>query len=120
MATILVIDDDEANRESLSRRLQRRGFEASVAPDGRSGLALLAEKEFDLVLLDVMMPGMSGLEVLDRIRASREPASLPVIMATAKGESVDIVDALDRGANDYVTKPLDFTVVLRGCKPSSP
>ncbi len=112
MPRILVIDDDQANRESLRRRLERRGFPTMVAVDGLAGLALIAEHAFDLILLDVMMPGMSGLEVLERIRETRDPASLPVVMATAKDDRMDIVAALERGANDYVTKPLDFEVVL--------
>ncbi len=109
--TILVVDDNDGNRDALSRRLIRRGYTVATAADGPKTLAILAEKQFDLVLLDVMMPGMSGLEVLETIRQTRSPTDLPVIMATAKDESEDIVKALGLGANDYVTKPLDFAVV---------
>jgi sigma-B regulation protein RsbU (phosphoserine phosphatase) len=111
-ASLLVVDDNEANRDSLCRRLERRGYTLTSAADGPEALRLLGEQAFDLVLLDVMMPGMSGLEVLERIRRDRSPADLPVIMATANTQSEDIVQALGLGANDYVTKPLDFPVVL--------
>ena len=111
--TILVVDDNEMNRDMLSRRLTRRGFVVECAEDGHRALEMLdAERGFDLVLLDIMMPGISGIEVLKRIRETRDSATLPVIMATAKGEQSDIVGALELGANDYVTKPLEFPVVL--------
>jgi sigma-B regulation protein RsbU (phosphoserine phosphatase) len=111
-AAILVVDDNPANRDALTRRLERRGYSVTAAEDGVTALHLLATRAFDLVLLDVMMPGMNGLEVLQRLRADRTPADLPVIMATAQGESEDVIKALGLGANDYVTKPLDFGVVL--------
>ncbi len=110
---VLVVDDNEANRDVLSRRLSRRGYVPVHAEDGQTALDLIAvEPAFDLVLLDVMMPGMSGLEVLERVRRTYTPAQLPVIMATAKDQSDDVVKALNLGANDYVTKPLDFAVLL--------
>jgi phosphoserine phosphatase RsbU/P len=111
-ARILVVDDDEGNRESLSRRLRRRSYIAEVAPDGESALLALEKSSFDLVLLDVMMPGINGLEVLSRIRQTRPATELPVIMVTARDGSDDVVTALSMGANDYVTKPLDFAVVV--------
>jgi phosphoserine phosphatase RsbU/P len=109
---ILVVDDNEANRESLARRLIRHGYTAITAADGPSALALIEQQTFDLLLLDVMMPGMSGLEVLAHIRKRRSHTDLPIIMATAQDESQDIVGALDSGANDYVIKPFEFAVVL--------
>ncbi|MCB9602827.1 MAG: response regulator [Sandaracinus sp.] len=111
-ARLLVVDDNEDNRDMLARRLRKRGFEVDVAEDGRSALASLEQGSYDLVVLDVMMPDMSGLDVLSTIRRTRSRVELPVLMATAKTESQDVVDALERGANDYVTKPLDFPVVL--------
>lgn len=110
--SILVVDDNAMNRDMLSRRLTRRGHTVACAEDGQAALAMLDEGAFDLVLLDIMMPGISGIEVLTRIRETRDAAELPVIMATAKDEQADIVGALDLGANDYVTKPLEFPVVL--------
>ena len=111
-ARILVVDDDEANRESLSRRLRRRGYDVDVAVDGQAALLAVEAGDFDLILLDVMMPGISGLEVLTKLRETRPPTDLPVIMATARVASENVVEALNLGANDYVTKPLDFPVVL--------
>ncbi len=109
---LLVVDDDEMNRDMLSRRLRRRGYQVEVAADGHEALRMIETTEYDLVLLDIMMPGIDGLEVLERIRRGHEMARLPVIMATAKDQSDDVVRALRLGANDYVTKPLDFQVVL--------
>jgi DNA-binding response OmpR family regulator len=109
---LLVVDDDAANRDMLGRRLQARGATVKNAESGEKALAMLAEGSFDLVVLDVVMPGMSGLEVLEKIREQVALDDLPVIMATARDASEDIVQALERGANDYVTKPLDFSVVL--------
>jgi sigma-B regulation protein RsbU (phosphoserine phosphatase) len=109
---LLVVDDDELNRDMLSRRLERKGYRVAVAADGPQALAMVAERPFDLVLLDVMMPGISGLEVLKVLRQEHAATALPVIMATARDQSDDIVQALRLGANDYVTKPLDFPVVL--------
>lgn len=111
-AVILVVDDNEMNRDLLSRRLDKKGFRVSVADNGQAALDWLESNPCDLVLLDIMMPGLSGIEVLTRVRETRNVSELPIIMATAKGEQADIVDALKRGANDYVTKPLEFPVVL--------
>ena len=110
--TLLVVDDDEANRDMLSRRLERKGFSVTVAEDGSRAIELVRQRPFDLVLLDVLMPGLSGLEVLRELRQSHPATELPVIMATALSESGDVVEALRLGANDYVSKPLDFPVVL--------
>jgi adenylate cyclase len=109
---VLVVDDNEMNRDMLSRRLTGKGYRASVALDGREALRLLDENRYDAVLLDVMMPDISGIEVLTRIRRRHSQTDLPVIMATARDTSEEIVEALRLGANDYVTKPLDFPVVL--------
>ena len=110
--SLLVVDDNEINRDVLSRRLVQRGYRVAVAADGRQALQMLMTQPFDLVLLDIMMPGMSGFEVLTILRERHAAAELPVIMATASDQSSDIVAALTLGANDYVTKPLDFPVVL--------
>ena len=111
-ATILIVDDEELNRDGLARRLQRHDYEVVVAKSGREAIELLGGRRFDLVLLDIMMPGMNGLEVLKFLRRVDSLIDLPIIMVTAKGESEDMVEALELGANDYVTKPLDFPVVL--------
>jgi len=111
-ARILVVDDIEANRAMLSRRLTRRGYEVVEAADGHAALAAVEVAEFDLILLDIMMPGLSGIDVLERLRQTHAPSMLPVIMVTAKTESESIVEALGKGANDYVTKPVDFQVAV--------
>jgi diguanylate cyclase (GGDEF)-like protein/PAS domain S-box-containing protein len=109
---LLVIDDDGLNRDLMVRRLCKRGFAASDADGGKAALEWIQANSADLVLLDVEMPGMSGLEVLTSLRQSYTPAQLPVIMVTGKSGSEDVVTALAAGANDYVTKPVDFPVVL--------
>ncbi len=109
---LLVVDDNPENRDMLTRRLRRRGYEVGEAENGVQALELAAGREFDVVLLDVMMPVMDGLETLRRLRRTRSVAELPVIMTTAKGESEDVVQALTLGANDYVTKPINHPVAL--------
>jgi len=111
MYRLLVVDDVDDNRDLLSRWLQKRGFEVLTAPDGAAALQLIASQPLDLVILDVTMPGMSGLDVLRELRKTRPAAELPVIMATARAQSEHMVEALDLGANDYVTKPIDFPVL---------
>jgi diguanylate cyclase (GGDEF)-like protein len=113
---VLIVDDVADNRNILARRFQRQGFVISEAEDGLLALDLLERESFDLVLLDVMMPGLNGFEVLTRIRERHGPASLPVIMVTAMAQNVDVEKALGLGANDYVTKPVDFTVALARTK----
>jgi class 3 adenylate cyclase/AmiR/NasT family two-component response regulator len=110
--TILVVDDNELNRDMLSRRLKSRGYAVLTADDGPQCLDMVKAQRFDLILLDIMMPGMSGIDVLKIIRTRYTVAELPIIMATAKDTGVDVVEGLTLGANDYVTKPLDFAVVL--------
>ncbi len=110
--TLLVVDDEELNRDLLSRRLTRAGFAVRTAPDGPSALAAVSDGGIDLVLLDIMMPGLSGLDVLKRLREQRSSGELPVIMVTAKVQAEDVVEALELGADDYVTKPINFSVAL--------
>ncbi|MEH2626395.1 diguanylate cyclase (GGDEF)-like protein [Bradyrhizobium sp. AZCC 1719] len=109
---LLIVDDISDNRAILSRRFERRGFAVTEAESGLAAIELIEKEAFDLVLLDVMMPGIDGIETLKRIRGRKSSSALPVIMVTAKSESANIVDALECGANDYVTKPVDFAVAL--------
>ncbi|MGH8354620.1 MAG: putative bifunctional diguanylate cyclase/phosphodiesterase, partial [Pseudomonas sp.] len=109
---LLVVDDQETNREIFSRRLERQGYSVLLAASGREALALVAAEPPDLVLLDIMMPDMDGLEVLARLRERHSLQELPIIMVTARSQSEVIVDALARGANDYLVKPFDFAVAL--------
>ncbi len=109
---ILIVDDVEANRELLVRRLKRCGYPVATASSGQEALAYLSNHAVSVVLLDVQMPGMSGIEVLQAIRRRWSDAEMPVLMVSAKGLSEDIVTALDLGASDYITKPIDFQVGL--------
>ena len=107
---LLVVDDIEDNRTILRRRFTRLGYEVLEADDGATALAMARTYPFDLVLLDVMMPGIDGLEVLRTLRETHSETELPVIMVTAKAASEDVVEALRMGANDYITKPVDMEV----------
>lgn len=109
--TILLVDDSAVNREVGAAHLEQRGFQVVTAADGAIALQLTSGRPFDLVLLDIVMPGMSGLEVLTALRREHPPEDLPIIMATAKDGSQDMVQAFDLGATDYVTKPIDWAVV---------
>lgn len=112
LASILVVDDSRGNRDVLCRMLHNNGYRTTAAEDGPRALALAARERFDAVLLDVNMPGISGLGVLSALRQSRSSAELPVIMVTTRGASEDVVEALKLGANDHVTKPVDFDILL--------
>jgi adenylate cyclase len=109
---ILVVDDNAANRDLLSRRLRREGHRVSVAASGVAALAAAARGDFDLVLLDLMMPGMSGFEVLGRLKASETTRHVPVIMISALDELDSIVRSIEAGAEDYLPKPFN-PVLLR-------
>src|SRR6266700_3004569 len=104
VGSLLIVDDEPLVRALLARSLGRAGFTITEAGDGRRALELIARHPFDLVLLDVTMPNLGGLETLTEVRRSRSPADLPVIMATGQDGSSHVVAALTRGANDYVTK----------------
>lgn len=107
---VLVIDDDPAVTSLLKRGLSYERFDVETASDGEEGLRLARERYPDLVILDVMMPGMDGLEVLRRLRAG--DSQLPVLMLTARDTSADEILGLQHGADDYVTKPFTFDVLL--------
>ncbi len=111
MSRLLIVDDDPLNRALLEEELGDSGYRTFLAEDGDTALQILEEKNIDLVLLDIMMPRMSGLDVLAKIRESHSVADLPVIMVTAKHDSEDIVQSLNQGANDYIVKPIDFGVL---------
>jgi diguanylate cyclase (GGDEF)-like protein/PAS domain S-box-containing protein len=109
---VLIVDDNELNRDMLARRLTRKGYEVLLVDSARQMLQCLKEEAVDIVLLDIEMPEISGLEALKTLRETYSPIELPVIMVTAKNQSDDVVKALDLGANDYVTKPIDFAVAV--------
>lgn len=107
---ILIIEDEESIARVLQLELQFEGYEAEMAHTGTDGLLKYREQKWDLVLLDIMLPEMSGLDVLKRIRATE--SHTPVIMLTAKGDVEDKVKGLDLGANDYMTKPFEIEELL--------
>lgn len=109
---LLVVDDEEVNRDLLSRRLERKGYLVTTAEDGREALEKIETQHFDMVLLDIMLPVLDGITVLTKIRKEFAAGELPVIMVSAKDDSEGIVEALQMGANDYITKPVDFPVAL--------
>jgi diguanylate cyclase (GGDEF)-like protein len=110
--SLLIVDDEEMNRDMLSQRLELKGYVVTAASDGRQALTLIDRHPFDVILLDVMMPELNGLEVLRLLRQRYGLADLAVIMVTARDHSEDLVEAFDLGANDYVTKPIDLPVIL--------
>ncbi len=105
--SLLVVDDNEMNRDMLGRRLQRQGYRVTMAVDGRQALEFIREETFDLVLLDIMLPVMNGYEVLEELRADQALSQIPVIITTALDESDGKAKCLELGAEDYLTKPFN-------------
>ena len=109
---ILIVDDNEMNRDMLARRLARKGYDVLVANGAHDLVESIKQDGVDLVLLDIEMPEITGLDALRILRKVYSAAALPVIMVTAKNQSEDIITALDLGANDYLTKPIAFPVAV--------
>lgn len=105
MSKILIIDDDRQLCDLIKRSMIHENMEADCCYSGKSGLAMLTQNEYQLVILDVMMPGLDGFETLERIR---KESSLPILMLTAKDDSISKVRGLRSGADDYLTKPFDM------------
>lgn len=110
--TLLIVDDNEMNRQLMSLQFKRAGYNVVVAKDGYEALELVESTAFDLVLLDIMMPGINGLQVLEEIRKHRSLINLPIIMVTADDLEESIITSLQLGANDYLTKPLNLPVAM--------
>ena len=114
--TLLVVDDNEENRDILSRRLTSAGYEVKTANDGQQALVVLQEENIHLLLLDIMMPEVDGITLLSQIRADNTFDDMPVIMVTA----IDVIkiaeDCLNKGACSYVTKPYDMDYVKEKIK----
>lgn len=106
-ALILVVDDNEMNRDMLSRRLQRHNYETVVAENGARALELMQEQTFDLVLLDIMMPKMNGYEVLEHVRQDARLRQTPIIMISAMDDLDSVVKCIELGAEDYLFKPFN-------------
>jgi DNA-binding response OmpR family regulator len=112
MAEILVVDDDRDVAQSIELALRRRGFRVTLAHSGVEALKLLRRYRPDLVLLDVLMPGMSGIEVCRRLRADENTSELPVIFLTARGQERDRIEGLRAGADDYLSKPFNLEELI--------
>jgi DNA-binding response OmpR family regulator len=107
--TILLVEDDEVIRKSVSMALERYGYHVIAAGDGLTGLELFREGRHDLLLLDVMLPGLDGIGLCRRIR---ETSIDPILMMSARGDALDVVSGLEAGADDYVVKPVDTAVLV--------
>lgn len=116
MAEILIIEDEKDIVESLEYTLKKEGYRVSKAYDGLSGLRLAGEKVPSLVLLDLMLPGLDGLEVCRRLKKNPKTAAVPVIMLTAKGSETDKVVGLEVGADDYIVKPFSMKELVARTK----
>ena len=102
---VLVVEDEDALAELLQYNLKKEGFRVSMAADGEEAMMLVEERQPDVVLLDWMLPKVSGIEVCRRLRGRQETRNLPIIMLTARGEEADRIRGLDTGADDYIVKP---------------
>lgn len=107
MSKILLVEDDEANRDLLSRRLERKGYLVITAQDGEQGYSLAHSQNPDLILMDIGLPGMDGLQVTQLLKASNATYHIPIIILTA-GALSDQVKASEMGCSDYETKPVEF------------
>ena len=105
--SLLVVDDNEMNRDLLSRRLERQGYRVTVAVDGRQALEILNREDFNLVLLDIMLPEMNGYQVLEQLKADQALSHIPVIITTALDEADGKAKCIELGAEDYLTKPFN-------------
>ena len=109
---ILIVDDEEDIRELVELNLRREGYQTLPCDTGERALELVRSKKPDLVVLDLMLPGVDGLEVCKRLKADPDTRHVPIVMLTAKGEEADIVTGLELGADDYVTKPFSGKVLV--------
>jgi two-component system phosphate regulon response regulator PhoB len=114
--SILVVEDDEDIQQLVSYNLVKAGFDVECAETGEEGLKKIEAGEPDLVLLDLMLPGVNGSEICRQLRISEEHRDLPVIMLTAKGEDADVVAGFDLGADDYITKPFSPEILVSRIK----
>ena len=112
MTRILLVEDNEMNRDMLSRRLSRRGFEVLVAENGQSGVMMTASEKPDLVLMDMSLPVMDGWEAARRLKSDPDTSDIPIIALTAHAMASDRERALQAGCDDYDSKPVDMTRLI--------
>jgi CheY-like chemotaxis protein len=112
MPRILLVEDNEMNRDMLSRRLQRRGFEVMIAVDGQSGIEMAQAESPDLILMDMSLPVIDGWEATRALKTMEATRHIPVIALTAHAMSTDRDKALESGCDDYDTKPIEFSRLL--------
>jgi two-component system, cell cycle response regulator DivK len=112
MPKILLVEDNEMNRDMLSRRLQRRGFDVVIAMDGQSGIEMAQSESPDLILMDMSLPMIDGWEATRALKSAKETKDIPVIALTAHAMSTDRDKALEAGCDDYDTKPIEFARLL--------
>ena len=112
MPKILLVEDNEMNRDMLSRRLQRRGYEVITAFDGSEGITKAQSEQPDLILMDISLPGMDGWEATRRLKAYRDTQAIPILALTAHAMASDKKKSLEAGCNDYDTKPVEFKRLL--------
>ena len=112
MTKVLLVEDNEMNRDMLSRRLERRGYEIVLAEDGLQGVEQAATARPDIVLLDMSLPGLDGWEVAGRLKSDPATAAIPIIALTAHAMAGDRERALQAGCDDYVTKPIELPRLL--------
>ena len=112
MARILLVEDNEMNRDMLSRRLERKGFEVTMAVDGREGVERARAGGYDLILMDMSLPEVSGWDAARQLREAPETKSVPIIALTAHAMAGDRERALEAGCNDYDTKPIELVRLL--------
>ncbi|MGW6820046.1 two-component system response regulator CseB [Streptomyces sp. NPDC055005] len=109
LARVLLVEDDDLMRRSFTAALERYGYRMRAASDGLAALELLREESFDLLILDVMLPGLDGIGLCRRVR---ETSLVPILMMSARGEGLDVVAGLEAGADDYVVKPVETSVLV--------
>ncbi|MGH6662962.1 MAG: response regulator [Rhodospirillales bacterium] len=112
MAKVLVIEDNEMNRDMLARRLRRRGFDLVLAADGETGISTATREAPDLILMDLSLPGIDGWETARRLKSAAETAAIPIIALTAHAMTGDREKALAAGCDDYDTKPVELSRLL--------
>jgi len=113
---ILIIDDEEDIRELLDYNLAREGYKILLASDGNEGLKVIRDQKPDLIILDLMLPGLDGLDVCRIVKNDKNLMNIPIIMLTAKGDEEDIIIGLELGADDYITKPFSIYILIARIK----